>query len=98
MGQLLWVTCKDCGFAFKMKDGAGFNFTVVRCDRCGRSKSIGFDARPVNAEEYRNAQNKAELEAGECRCGGTLKLDASPRCPKCRSGQIEEGETIMDYD
>jgi hypothetical protein len=98
MGQLLKATCKICGFSFKMKDGGGFNFCLVRCDRCGRSKSVEFEERPGNAAEYRSAQIKSEREAGECICGGAFTLDAPPRCPKSRSDQIEEGDTLMEYD
>ncbi len=36
--------------------------------------------------------------AGKCVCGGDFTMDAPPRCPKCRSDEIEEGEIIMHYD
>jgi hypothetical protein len=100
----------------------------VRCDRCGRTKSIRFDklgelhirylkgletpysmatekpdtiAResppgpPITRDEYYAG---VELAAGHRRCRGTYRLDAPPRCPKCRSTNISEGGTTVMYD
>ena len=30
----------------------------------------------------------AEGYAGGCACGGHFKIDASPRCPRCRSADL----------
>ena len=43
MGCLANATCLDCGQPFTVEDGGGFVFHLLRCDNCGRTKSIGFD-------------------------------------------------------
>ena len=50
---------------------------------------------PISDEEYHHG---IEALAGECKCGGKYTLDAPPRCPKCRSTKIEEGQTTECYD
>ena len=37
------ATCLDCGGAFSVTHGGGFSFHLVRCDKCGQAKSVGFD-------------------------------------------------------
>jgi len=122
MGYRVAAKCLDCGRTFKVDHGGGFFFHLVRCDRCGKTKSIGFDelgelhlrylkgrpdseydesvrkhapAEPISEDEYRKG---IEAVAGECRCGGKYTLDALPRCPKCHSTRLEEGEPILMYD
>ena len=50
---------------------------------------------PITEREYYKGIEKV---AGRCRCGGEYTFDAAPRCPKCRSQSIKEGEVIMCYD
>ena len=50
---------------------------------------------PISEEEYHRG---VERVAGKCKCRGKYTLDAPPRCPKCRSTRIEEGETTVMYD
>jgi predicted Zn-ribbon and HTH transcriptional regulator len=35
---------------------------------------------------------------GRCSCGGQFGLHAPVRCPVCKSSNIEQGETLMNYD
>jgi hypothetical protein len=67
--------------------------------------SSGFDkyvqenypGEPMSEEEYHAA---VEQIAGSCGCGGSYKFRAPPRCPKCKSTELEEydaGPYIM-YD
>ena len=50
---------------------------------------------PISEKEY----NKGVEEfAGTCECGGKYSLKARPRCPKCRSTQIDESEPSIMYD
>ena len=37
------VLCNDCGHAFSMSNGGGVNFHLLRCNKCGETKSILFD-------------------------------------------------------
>jgi Zn finger protein HypA/HybF involved in hydrogenase expression len=50
---------------------------------------------PISEDEYHKG---IEALAGTCHCGGNYRLDAPPRCPKCHSTQIDEGEITMFYD
>jgi len=128
MGQQVEATCLDCGKTFTVDHGGGFSFHLLRCDKCGKTKAVGFRAlgelhmrylkglpgpycvassehdrnvrehvsiEPISEDEYHRG---VEAIAGNCRCRGKYTLDAPPRCPKCRSTRIEEGETTVMYD
>jgi predicted Zn-ribbon and HTH transcriptional regulator len=43
MGCQFDAKCLDCGKTFTVDEGGGFQFHLVRCDKCGRSKTIGFE-------------------------------------------------------
>jgi hypothetical protein len=43
MGSQISATCLGCGKTFTLDRGGGFFFHIVRCDKCGKAKSIGFD-------------------------------------------------------
>jgi len=128
MGYEVDAKCLDCGTTSTVDHGGGFSFHLVRCDKCGRTKSIGFDqlgelhlrylkglkwtycvatsehdehvrkhlpVEPISEDEYHSG---IDAMAGKCRCGGKYNLDAPPRCPKCRSTRIEEGDVFLNYD
>ncbi len=128
MGHQVQAKCLDCGSTFTVNHDGGFFFHLIRCDKCGRTKSIGFDelgelhlrylkglpgpyciasleqdrnireyarVEPISEHEY---QRGIEAIAGKCRCRGKYTLDAPPRCPKCRSTRVEEGNITCDYD
>ena len=50
---------------------------------------------PISEAEYHKG---VEAFAGTCKCGGKYSFKARPRCPKCRSTQIDEGEPTVMYD
>ncbi len=52
-------------------------------------------AELIPKDDYHNG---IEGIAGNCGCGGKYTMDAPPRCPKCHSTRIEEGEIILIYD
>ena len=128
MGCQVNAKCLDCGNTFTVDQGGGFRFHLVRCDKCGKTKSIGFNKlgdlhlkylnglpgsysimssdhdeyvrmhvplEPISEDDYHKG---IEALSGNCRCGGKYTLDALPRCPECRSKNIEEGEIILMYD
>jgi len=128
MGHRVEAKCLDCGAIFSVDHGGGFFFHLVRCDKCGKTKSIGFDElgelhlrylkglpgaycvatserdedvrkhaplEPISENEYQSA---IRAIAGKCSCGGNYTLDAPPRCPKCRSTRLKEGEITVMYD
>ena len=42
MGMQCDATCQKCGHAFPVCDGGGFSFHLLRCDTCGKEKSVDF--------------------------------------------------------
>ena len=53
------------------------------------------DIKPIGTNEY---YKEIENLTGNCKCSGKFTFKASPRCPKCRSKDIGEGETTVLYD
>jgi hypothetical protein len=43
MGHRFEATCNDCQEVFEGSEGGGFYFYLLRCDRCGETRAIGFD-------------------------------------------------------
>lgn len=102
MGHTLKAKCLDCGYKFPIDKGRGFFFHLLRCDKCGGTKSIGFDElgeqtrdNSIGCGKY---NQQVEAFAGKCKCGGRFLFDAPLRCPKCRSTNIKEGEITIMYD
>lgn len=63
-------------------------------DRQVRQKYPG---EPMTEEEYHAA---VEQICGSCDCGGQFRLDAPPRCPRCRTPYQKTGREGIDvfYD
>jgi len=51
-----------------------------------RSVRENYPGEPLSEEEYHVI---VEQIAGACSCGGSFKFDAPPRCPKCKSTELE---------
>jgi hypothetical protein len=128
MGHTTKATCLVCGESFTVKHDGGLFFHLVRCDTCGKTKTITFDrlgelhlrylkglSGPycvASAEHDRHVRENMDIEpisedeylrgvekfAGKCSCRGKYTFDAIPRCPECRSADIEEGEPHGLYD
>lgn len=99
MGYEAKATCLDCGEIFYFRNGGGFRFHLVRCDKCGMSKSISKNHEALNPKNVRKSDipklidgRNSDMEelAGKCDCGGQYTLDAPPRCSSCHSTRIEE--------
>lgn len=43
MGCAYEARCADCGKEFEVNSGGGFIFHLLRCDICGKNKTILFD-------------------------------------------------------
>ena len=55
-----------------------------------------YQGEPISEKEYHSTVEKI---VGRCKCGGIYKFDALPRCPKCKSTEIEDtGELNICYD
>jgi hypothetical protein len=51
---------------------------------------------PISEKEY---HGRVEESAGVCECGGRYRLDAPPRCTKCKSDDFEETDGMVTlYD
>lgn len=128
MGHTVKIKCLDCDTTTTVDHGGGFFFHLLRCDECGKTKSVNFDevgelhlrylkglpgpycvassehdeyvqkhaqVEPISEDEYHIG---VESLAGKCNCGGKYAFDAPPRCPKCGSTRLEEGEVDIFYD
>ncbi len=55
-----------------------------------------YPGEPMSDEEYHAA---VEQISGGCSCGGSYKFDAPPRCPKCKSADLEsDANLFLLYD
>jgi hypothetical protein len=52
MGQRAAAKCLKCGKKFAFDEGGGFVFHLLRCDQCGKIKSVGFDEIPDLHKQY----------------------------------------------
>ena len=43
MGTATGQICGACGTRFGVRDGGGFFFDLLHCDRCGRAQSVGHE-------------------------------------------------------
>ena len=43
MGHQAEARCLDCGATFPVDHGGGFFFHLLRCDRCGATRSLRFE-------------------------------------------------------
>lgn len=95
MGHEAIYKCGKCGNEFKSQEGGGFLFVEYRCIECDSIKAVQAN-RTVSPEHYREPTIK---EIGVCeKCGGELKEDLRPMCPKCKSRDVNETRVLMYYD
>jgi len=86
--------CRGCGHTFRAREGGGFVFDLYRCVDCDSTKSIVTRSHP-----HGERTTPTEKQIGICRrCGGELRNNLRPMCRKCRSRDVEIGDTLMCYD
>ena len=51
-----------------------------------------YPGEPLPEEDYHKVIDSL---VGECRCGGHFRMDAKPRCPKCRAEDLDENKNGM---
>ena len=74
-------------------------FEQMRCEECGRATAVLVDEQYLAGSPSKAAWAKRmEARAGKCRCGGQYTLQAKPRCPKCRSVDLDKGNVEVLYD
>jgi Zn finger protein HypA/HybF involved in hydrogenase expression len=83
--------CRDCGEQFQvvagpLMSGAWF----ARCTDCGAS---------TTTEQIFGDEERIQADHGTCECGGVYRTDAQPRCPTCRSLDLDiDEEPDMSID
>ena len=84
MGESGRAHCRGCGHGFGFNTGSGFKVVGIHCEDCGhREQFIRSDDPP---QEDRSDPGCF----GHCsRCDGRLTYAARPRCPKCRSTELD---------
>jgi hypothetical protein len=94
MGTTGKWSCLDCGHEFKASAGGGFYFSLYRCVKCDRTKSI--EVELLRPTEW---IIKGPKGVGQCRwCGGELRNDINPMCRKCKNRNTKEIEIEVFYD
>ena len=91
MGQGYGAICNECGERFEVNEGSGMIAMPFHCDLCGKEWWWEFGPRgPMGKEPV----------PSPCECGGIFKVNAPPRCPKCRSAKFERDPdgTWVEYD
>ncbi len=92
MGQAGKATCRACGHGFWLSAGGGFAAQIVFCEDCGRGESVFHNQQRLGGDD-------PSAIVGTCpRCQGSLRLDAPPRCPRCRSDDLAQGPGEMLWD
>lgn len=95
MGQKAIYKCNKCNNEFKSQEGGGFSFIEYRCINCDTIKAVKGDRR-VSSEDYKPPTKE---KIGVCeKCGGELKDDLNPMCPKCKSRDVKVKEILLMYD
>ena len=79
MGHGYDAICKGCGTKFEVNEGSGMIAMPFHCDRCGKEWWWQFGPGGPTGE----------ANPPRCECGGTFTMDAPPRCPNCRSLELE---------
>lgn len=62
---------------------------LLHCEICGRAAAL---------ERSEMDADPAAATLGSCGCGGKLSLEAPPRCPHCRSSELEPVGNYINYD
>jgi predicted Zn-ribbon and HTH transcriptional regulator len=91
MGYSYGAACKNCGMKFEVNEGSGMSAMPFHCDRCGQEWSWEFGP----GDPMGKLPNPPA-----CACGGSFTVEASPRCPSCRSTELDkdpDGTSIL-YD
>jgi len=93
MGFRAPFICLDCKNEFIADYGGGFYFDLLRCEACDTTMSVEtYDPERRQRMDY-------DIKALACpKCGGHMRDDLWPQCPKCRSRQTQAGRSILDYD
>lgn len=91
MGRGYQALCKQCGTEVEVNEGSGMIAMPFRCEDCGKEWWWHFGPGGPMGKE---------ANPPTCECGGRFTLEAPPRCPKCRSTDLERdpsGYEVM-YD
>ncbi len=109
MGSSHEAVCRECGTKFRVDIGASMSALQVRCKDCGRATFVSLE--DIYAKEAQDVPGLGADDgswsirdrlAGElaatCSCGGHYTVDAPPRCPKCRSADLDIAPPDLMYD
>jgi ABC-type ATPase with predicted acetyltransferase domain len=95
MGHEAIYKCNKCSNELRSQEGGGFFFIEYRCIDCDTLKAVNAH-RLVSVKDYREP---AKEEIGVCEeCGGELRDDLRPMCPKCKSRDVNETKVSVHYD
>ena len=76
MGYGYGAICQECQTKFDVNEGSGMTAMPFHCESCGKEWWWKFGP---------DGPFEMEADPPACECAGVFKVDAPPRCPKCRS-------------
>jgi Zn finger protein HypA/HybF involved in hydrogenase expression len=83
MGHESVFKCNNCAHEFNSREGGGRHYDKYRCVACDNIKEV-------------LVQNANDI--GKCyECGGELRNDIRPMCPRCHSRDVEIKEVLVEY-
>jgi len=89
MGQMLELSCGDCGTEEVQLDGPVMAGYQPRCEQCGEPRLAPWNGPAGGADGQRPSgevlNRSIADQAGTCWCGGHFSLEAPLRCSVCRS-------------
>lgn len=102
MGLAYNVECDDCKYKYLLRLGGGVDFYLLHCDSCGNERIVRVEEMTrelLRGNVSGTVEERSEKIAGKCeRCDGHYKMDALPRCPKCKSlnyTEVEEDDKVI---
>jgi hypothetical protein len=81
--------CSNCDkdFSYYLIHNGFNDSSYAYCDLCGETCLLNLWTLPAEVEikDYGVIPEEAEAKLKACKCGGTFRKGAAPRCPHCSS-------------
>lgn len=94
MGGKFQATCEECGFEFYFRDGGGFFFYELRCDRCRRLKTVTHDE--LGDLHQRHLEEVQGLARAGRTVGDQTNADGSSPGPLTSEAYLEARKAYFD--
>ena len=75
MGESTDVICDRCQEKFSVSEGGGMISELFHCSLCGKEEWV----------DRSDSESESQQLSKRCECGGTFDIEATSRCPNCKS-------------